>query len=90
MLYETTDEMIIEVADKFKKIRKMKKINQQELAKMSNVSYGSIKRFEVKGEISFHSLVKLCVALDMTSEIKKLFNNISFSDIDEVIKYGKA
>ena len=90
MFFETTDEIIIEVAKRFRKIRKIKKISQQELALMSNVSYGTIKRFETSGEISLHSLTKLCVALDLTNEIKTLFKNVSFNDIDEVIKYGKA
>lgn len=90
MLYETTDEIILDVAKRFKKLRKIKKIGQKELALMSNVSYGTIKRFESTGEISLHSLTKLCVALDCTHEIKSLFKKVSFNDIDEVIKYGKA
>ena len=90
MIFETTDEIIMDVAIRFKKLRKVKKISQQKLALMSNVSYGTIKRFEASGEISLHSLTKLCVALDCTNEIKSLFKNISFNDIDEVIKYGKA
>ena len=90
MIFETTDEIIMDVAIRFKKLRKAKKISQQELALMSNVSYGTIKRFEASGEISLHSLAKLCVALDCVNEIKSIFKNISFNDIDEVIKYGKA
>lgn len=90
MIFETTDEIIMDVAIRFKKLRKIKKISQQELALMSNVSYGTIKRFEASGEISLHLLTKLCVALDCANEIKSLFKNISFNDIDEVIKYGKA
>ena len=46
MIFETTDEIIMDVATRFRKIRKIKKISQQELALMSNVSYGTIKRFE--------------------------------------------
>ncbi len=90
MIFETTDEIILDVANRFKKIRKVKKINQQELSLMSNVSYGTIKRFETTGEISFHSLVKLCVALDVVDEILNLFKKEKFESIDEVIKYGKA
>lgn len=90
MIFETTDKIIIDVAKRFRKLRKIKKISQQQLALMSNVSYGTIKRFENSGEISLHSLTKLCVALDCTNEIKSLFTDITFNDIDEVIKYGKA
>ena len=90
MIFETTDEIIMDVAIRFKKLRIVKKISQQELALMSNVSYGTIKRFETSGEISLHALTKLCIALDCVNEIKSLFKNITFNDIDEVIKYGKA
>lgn len=90
MIFETTDEIIMDVAKRFSKLRKTKKISQKDLALMSNVSYGTIKRFEACGEISLHSLTKLCVALDCTHEVKSLFKNITFNNIDEVIKYGKA
>jgi transcriptional regulator with XRE-family HTH domain len=88
MIYETTDEIIMDVAKRFKRLRKTKRISQQ-MALISNVSYGTIKRFESSGDISLHSLTKLCVALDCTNEIKALFKNISFNNIDEVIRYGK-
>lgn len=90
MIFETTDEIIMEVAVRFRKLRKLKKISQQQLALMSNVSYGTIKRFESTGEISLHTLTKLCVALDITEEIKNLFRKVVFNDINEVIEYGKA
>lgn len=89
MLFETSDEIALNLASRFKKIRKTKCITQEELAKYSNVSFGSIKRFETKGEISLHSLIKLCIALDMVNEINDMFNEIPFKSIEEVIKYGK-
>ncbi len=89
MVFETTDEIIKSVAKRFKKIRKSKNITQLELANMSNVSYGTIKRFETKGEISLSSLTKLCVALDIVDNILTLFTNVTFSNIEEVIRYGK-
>ena len=60
------------------------------LALMSNVSYGSIKRFERKGEISLHSLTKLCVALDIEDEMLDLFTKPRFVTIDDAIRYEKA
>ncbi len=90
MIYETTDEIIKNVAKRFKKIRKSKNMTQEELAKASNVSYGTIKRFEKSGEISLHSLTKLCVTLDIVDNILNLFTDVFFKSIDEVIKYGKA
>ena len=90
MIFKTTEEIIEEIATRFRKYRKMKKISQEELALMSNVSYGSIKRFERKGEISLHSLTKLCVALDIEDEMLDLFTKPRFVTIDDVIRYGKT
>jgi transcriptional regulator with XRE-family HTH domain len=89
MVFETTNEIIKDVAKRFKKIRKSKNITQLQLSKSSNVSYGTIKRFETTGEISLNSLTKLCVALDMVDYIQDLFTNVSFNSIEEVIRYGK-
>ena len=83
---ETIDELILNVAKRFKKIRKAKKISQQQLALSSNVSLGSIKRFETTGEISLYSLAKLCDTLDIRYEISNLFKNIPFMSIEEVLR----
>ena len=51
-----------------------KEINwtQQDLAEKSGVSYGSIKRFERSGQISFESLLKIAEALDRLSEFETI------------------
>ena len=85
MIFKTTEEIIEEIATRFRKYRKMKKISQEELALMSNVSYGSIKRFENTGEISLYSLARLCDALDMRDEIINMFKNTHYNDIKEVL-----
>lgn len=89
MQFETTEEIIKNLANRLKAIRKSRKISQQELSIISNVSLGSIKRFELTGEISLYSLVKLCNALDLTYEIDNLFKEVRFNSIEEVIRYGK-
>lgn len=89
MIYMTVEEIAKEAAIRFKKIRKIKGLSQLELSKQSNVSYGSIKRFETTGEISFHSLIKLCLCLDIENNILNLFKEIPFTSIEEVIKYGE-
>ena len=45
------------------KLRKDYDLTQQDLADKSGVSYGSIKRFERLGKISFESLLKIAEAL---------------------------
>ncbi|MBP5684168.1 MAG: helix-turn-helix transcriptional regulator [Bacilli bacterium] len=84
MEYKTTDELLLEIAYRFKKIRKIRKVSQIDLSKRCNVSYASIKRFEETGEISLHSLLKMCVALEI-DDVKELFVNIPYKDINEVI-----
>lgn len=61
------------IADREKKHRRLLKISQKTLADMTGVSFGSIRRFEEKGQISFESLVRIAIALDLKEDIKKLF-----------------
>lgn len=84
--FDTLDEMLIKLANRFKRIRKRKKISQQELAIRSNVSYGSIKRFEQTGEISLMSLAKLCDTLGIQYEINNMFTKIPYNNIEEVLR----
>jgi len=53
-------------------IRKQKGLTQQDLAVKSGVSYGSIKRFERFGKISFESLLKVAEALDRLEEFENI------------------
>ncbi len=85
LLQKTWSEINIEIAGKIIRLRKRKKISQKELASRSGVSLGSIKRFEQSGEISLQSLTKIAIALDVEKELEHLFENVSFSSIEEVI-----
>ena len=69
---QTTEEKMLALASKLRQIRKSKKISQEKLAKMSNVSFGSIKRFEQSGEISLYSLVKLTTCLKIKVDLVDL------------------
>ncbi len=51
-----------------------------------DISYGSIKRFEICGQISLISLTKLCVALDCADELRNLFTRVEYGSIDEVLR----
>lgn len=85
MVWETSDEINLEVAKKARKIRKRLKWSQEELSKRSGVSLGSLKRFESTGNISFLSLTKIAVALDAVDGIKALFTEVPYKSIEEVI-----
>ena len=52
---------------------------------MSGVSYGSIKRFEASGQISLISLTKIAMALEIADELRNIFTQVPYKDIQEVI-----
>ena len=84
-IWQTPEEIDIEVAGKIRKLRKRMKISRQRLSEISGVSYGSIKRFEETGNISFLSLTKIAIALDAAEDIKNMFSDIPYKSIQEVI-----
>lgn len=85
-VWETAEEIDLDLAKRLARIRKRRGLTQEELSKRSNVSFGSIKRFETGGQISLISLTKLAVALDCADEIKALFTNVSYKSIEEVLR----
>ncbi len=52
---------------------------------MSGVSLGSLKRFELTGEVSLFSLTKIAIALRCEDELDNLFTNQTFTSIQEII-----
>lgn len=88
-IWETPEEIALSVADNTKRLRKRLKISRQELSDISGVSYGSIKRFEETGNISFLSLTKIAIALDAANDIKEIFSNVPYKSIQEVINEQK-
>lgn len=85
-VWETPEEIDLALAERLAGIRKRKGITQQQLATRSNVSYGSIKRFETSGQISLLSLTKLAIALDCQEELSRLFTNVAYRDFQEVLR----
>ncbi|MBQ8458626.1 helix-turn-helix transcriptional regulator [bacterium] len=82
---KTPNEIAKNLAEKIKQQRKKLKISQESLAQKSDVSLGSIKRFETKYEISLQSLIKIAIALDLDNDFEKLFSHQTYTSIDEVI-----
>ncbi len=70
---KTPETYMIQIARRERMIRKKKKLSQADLSKKSNVSYGSLKRFEETGNISLASLIKIAIALDCVEEFETLF-----------------
>jgi transcriptional regulator with XRE-family HTH domain len=69
----TVNSMKASLKDRFRLRRKELKLSQQNLAKRSGVSYGSIRRFESSGEVSLTSLLRMSQAMGLIDEFDPLF-----------------
>ena len=85
LVWETAEELDQKLAQRVRNIRKRRSISQEKLASMSGVSYGSIKRFEASGQISLISLTKIAMALEIADELRNIFTQVPYKDIQEVI-----
>jgi transcriptional regulator with XRE-family HTH domain len=63
-LRKNPSDVLEEIAQRHKTIRKKIGLSQRELAERSGVSLGSLKRFESTGQISLESLLKLTQLLN--------------------------
>ncbi|MBO4952435.1 MAG: helix-turn-helix transcriptional regulator [Lachnospiraceae bacterium] len=88
-VWETAEELDMALAKRVKNIRKRRSISQQELAARSGVSYGSVKRFETTGQISLLALTKIAMALDLADELRGIFTQVPYRNIQEVINETK-
>ena len=59
------------------------------MSRMSGVSLGSLKRFEASGQVSLLSLTKLAMALGLADEVRELFSQVPYKDIEEVIRENR-
>lgn len=89
LVWETAEELNQKLAERVRNIRRRRSISQQKLADMSGVSYGSIKRFEQTGQISLLSLTRIAMTLDIAGELRNLFTEVPYQDIQEVINENK-
>ena len=89
LVWETAEELDMKLAQRVRNIRRRRKISQEELSRMSGVSYGSVKRFEATGKNSMLTLTKLAMALDMADELRELFTQVPYRNIQEVIDERK-
>ena len=89
LIWETAEELDQKLAQRVRNIRKRRSISQEKLAAMSGVSHGSIKRFETTGQISLISLTKIAMALDIADELRSLFSQVPYRNIQEVLNETK-
>lgn len=79
------DEISHDIVRRMRERRKEKKLTQAKLSERSNVSLGSLKRFEQTGEISLSSLIKIAFTLGCQDDFNHLFAKRVYSSIQEVI-----
>ena len=84
-VWETAEELDQKIAERLRIIRKRRSISQEKLSDISGVSHGSIKRFEATGQISLISLTKIATALGVADELRELFTDVPYRNIQEVI-----
>ena len=83
--FQLPNEVLQSIAKRESRIRKQKKLSQRQLANMSRVSLGSIRRFEQTGKISLESLVKIAFALSCEQDFKFLFKHKIYKTLKDVI-----
>ncbi len=84
-IQKTPTELLKEVANKLRAIRKQQKMSQTNLAERSGVSLGSLKRFESTGKISFESLLKLSNILGRLKDFETILEpETDMGDIEEL------
>jgi transcriptional regulator with XRE-family HTH domain len=78
-------DVLKDIAEKHKVLRKQARLTQGELAKRSGVSLGSLKRFELSGQISLESLLKLVLVLNRIGDFELILNtNDKLKTIDKL------
>jgi len=77
------------LALKLRKRRLFLNMSQKSLSEKSGVSLGSIKRFEISGEISLKHLLKLALVLDALDEFHNLFPENEYNSIDDILRSRK-
>ena len=88
-VWETAEEINRDLAKRLRNIRRRRAISQEKLSRMSGVSLGSLKRFEASGQVSLLSLTKLAMALGLAGEVRELFSQVPYKDIEEVIRENR-
>jgi transcriptional regulator with XRE-family HTH domain len=76
-----------ELASRVRARRREGKLSQALLASKSGVSLGSIKRFELTGEISLSSLLRIAFVLGFEDDFKQLFTRKNYQSLDEIINH---
>jgi len=70
---KTPADVLLELAEKTRNLRKARKMTQLDLAKRANVSLGSYKRFEHTGQVSLDALLRIAFILGRLEDFESVF-----------------
>lgn len=90
--FKSPFEMTREIAKKAQNKRLKLNLSQQTLSEKSGVSYGTLKKFEQKGQISLESLLKIALALNEMDSFECLFvkgDHTLPSSLDDILSDKK-
>ena len=79
-------DILKELAQRTKTLRKEHKMSQSELAQRANVSLGSYKRYESSGHISLDSLLKIAFILGKLNDFETVFQSNKNKDLEKLFK----
>ena len=71
-VHKVPSDILLIIAQNVVALRKEKGWTQRKLSEKSDVSYGSIKRFETTGKISLESLLKIVESLNRLHEFENI------------------
>jgi transcriptional regulator with XRE-family HTH domain len=74
-----------DLAERVRRRRREGRISQAALAEKSEVSLGSIKRFEGSGDISLSSLLRIAVVLGYEADFGNLFARRNYQSLEDVM-----
>lgn len=77
------------IGKKFKEIRLAQNLKRETLALRAGVSESSLKRFELSGEVSLESFIKISNVLNVRSWIQSVFEEEHFTSLDEIMNARK-
>ncbi len=72
------------IAEDFRRRRIEKNITRKAIAEEAKVALPNVARFEQKGEISLHNLIRLARTLGYTAELQSIFSKPKFSTMEEL------
>ena len=77
-----------QMASRIKRLRKQAGYSQLELAERSEVSLGSLKRFEQTGKVSLDNLLRLLQVLGRLEELNGIL--LPTPDLEHIVQRAKA